>query len=64
MNIDFESHHYHQFFQVKPGGELVCKMARGVKIVADIPIDEAEGQDWDLIVSASDSCRRVPLFVR
>ena len=42
MNIDFESHHYHQFFQVKPGGELVCKMARGVKIVADIPIDEAE----------------------
>lgn len=34
---------------VKRDGDLVCKMARGVKIVADIPIDEAEGQDWDLI---------------
>ncbi|KAL7528605.1 hypothetical protein ACHAWF_002623 [Thalassiosira exigua] len=34
---------------VKPGGELVCKMSRGVKMVADIPIDEAAGQEWDLV---------------
>jgi hypothetical protein len=37
---------------VKPGGELVCKMSRGVKMVADIPIDEAVGQSWDLVVSS------------
>jgi hypothetical protein len=36
---------------VKPGGELVCKMSRGVKMVADIPIEEAVGQSWDLVVS-------------
>jgi 4-methyl-5(b-hydroxyethyl)-thiazole monophosphate biosynthesis len=35
---------------VKPGGDLVCKMSRGVKMVADIPIDEAVGQSWDLVV--------------
>mmetsp|Transcript_12410 Transcript_12410/g.26403 ORF Transcript_12410/g.26403 Transcript_12410/m.26403 type:complete len:238 (+) Transcript_12410:112-825(+) len=34
---------------VKPGGELVCKMSRGVKMVADIPIDDATGQEWDLV---------------
>eukprot|EP00970_Alexandrium_tamarense_P004967 scaffold808_cov196-Alexandrium_tamarense.AAC.104 len=34
---------------VKPGGELVCKMSRGVKMVADISIDEAVGQEWDLV---------------
>ena len=34
---------------VKPGGELVCKMSRGLKFVADISIDEAIGQEWDLL---------------
>lgn len=34
---------------VKPGGELVCKMSRGVKMMADIPIQEAIGQEWDLV---------------
>ena len=34
---------------VKPGGELVCKMSRGVKMLADIPIEEAAGQEWDLV---------------
>ena len=37
---------------VKPGGDLVCKMSRGVKMVADIRIDEAVGQSWDLVVSS------------
>eukprot|EP00584_Thalassiosira_punctigera_P008404 CAMPEP_0172530522 /NCGR_PEP_ID=MMETSP1067-20121228/4235_1 /TAXON_ID=265564 ORGANISM="Thalassiosira punctigera, Strain Tpunct2005C2" /NCGR_SAMPLE_ID=MMETSP1067 /ASSEMBLY_ACC=CAM_ASM_000444 /LENGTH=187 /DNA_ID=CAMNT_0013314747 /DNA_START=252 /DNA_END=815 /DNA_ORIENTATION=+ len=34
---------------VKPDGELVCKMSRGVKMIADIPIDDATGQEWDLV---------------
>lgn len=34
---------------VKPGGELVCKMSRGIKVMADITIDEATGQTWDLV---------------
>ena len=34
---------------VKPDGELVCKMSRGVKMLADIPIAEAAGQSWDLV---------------
>mmetsp|Transcript_7234 Transcript_7234/g.14842 ORF Transcript_7234/g.14842 Transcript_7234/m.14842 type:complete len:245 (+) Transcript_7234:46-780(+) len=34
---------------VKTGGELVCKMSRGIKVVADISIEEATGQEWDLI---------------
>jgi protein deglycase len=34
---------------VKPGGELVCKMSRGLKVVADVSIDEAVNQSWDLI---------------
>mmetsp|Transcript_24889 Transcript_24889/g.37915 ORF Transcript_24889/g.37915 Transcript_24889/m.37915 type:complete len:232 (-) Transcript_24889:138-833(-) len=34
---------------VKADGELVCKMSRGVKMVADIPIDDATEQDWDLV---------------
>ncbi|KAL9190845.1 hypothetical protein ACHAXT_000551 [Thalassiosira profunda] len=34
---------------VKSGGELVCKMSRGVKMMADIPIDDATGQEWDLV---------------
>jgi len=34
---------------VKADGELVCKMSRGVKMVADITIDDATGQDWDLV---------------
>jgi len=35
---------------VKADGELVCKMSRGVKMVADIPIEDATEQDWDLVV--------------
>ncbi|KAL7443003.1 hypothetical protein ACHAXH_008885 [Discostella pseudostelligera] len=34
---------------VKPDGDLVCKMSRGVKIMADISIDQAAGQSWDLV---------------
>jgi 4-methyl-5(b-hydroxyethyl)-thiazole monophosphate biosynthesis len=34
---------------VKPGGELVCKMSRGLKVMADVSIDEAVGQEWDLV---------------
>ena len=34
---------------VKPDGELVCKMSRGIKVMADITIDEATGQNWDLV---------------
>ena len=35
---------------VKPGGELVCKMSRGLKVMADVSIDEAVKQsNWDLI---------------
>ena len=34
---------------VKPDGELVCKMSRGIKVMADITIDEATGQTWDLV---------------
>lgn len=35
---------------VKPDGELMCKMSRGVKMVADITIEEAAKKEWDLIV--------------
>jgi len=38
---------------VKPGGELLCKMSRGVKMVADVTIDEAASQSWDLVVRFS-----------
>jgi 4-methyl-5(b-hydroxyethyl)-thiazole monophosphate biosynthesis len=34
---------------VMPGGELVCKMSRGLKIMADTTIEEASKEDWDLI---------------
>lgn len=34
---------------VKPDGELLCKMSRGLKIMADISIEEAAKQSWDLI---------------
>merc|ERR1711862_236132 len=34
---------------VKPNGDLKCKMSRGINIVADITIDEACKQEWDLI---------------
>jgi len=33
---------------VKPGN-LVCRMSRGIRIVADISIEEACNQEWDLI---------------
>ena len=33
----------------KPDGGLVCKMSQGLKIMADITIEEASKEDWDLI---------------
>lgn len=34
---------------VKPDGELVCKMSRGIKFMADTTIDAAVKEEWDLI---------------
>jgi len=34
---------------VKPDGDLVCKMSRGIKVMADVTIEEAAKHDWDLI---------------
>jgi len=34
---------------VKPDGDLVCKMSRGIKFVADTSIDEAVKEEWDLV---------------
>ena len=34
---------------VMPGGELVCKMSRGIKVMADVSIEEAAKESWDLI---------------
>ena len=34
---------------VKPDGDLLCKMSRGLKVMADVTIEEAAKQDWDLI---------------
>lgn len=34
---------------VKQDGDLVCKMSRGIKIMADVSIDEAAKQEWDCI---------------
>jgi len=34
---------------VKSDGELVCKMSRGIKFMADVTIDEAAKEEWDLI---------------
>ena len=34
---------------VKPDGELVCKMSRGIKFMADTTIDAAAKGEWDLI---------------
>lgn len=31
------------------GGELVCKMSRNIKIMADVTIEDAAKEDWDLI---------------
>ena len=33
-----------------PGGELLCKMSRGIKIMADMTIEEAAKEEFDLIV--------------
>lgn len=30
-------------------GELVCKMSRGIKFMADITIDDAAKEEWDLV---------------
>ena len=35
---------------VKPDGDLVCKMSRGIKVMADMTIDEASKDDYDLVV--------------
>lgn len=34
---------------VKSDGELICKMSRGLKVCADITIEEASKQDWECI---------------
>lgn len=34
---------------VKPDGELKCKMSRGIHVMADISIEEAVDQEWDLV---------------
>jgi hypothetical protein len=31
-------------------GELVCKMSRGIKVMADTSIEEAAKVEWDLVV--------------
>jgi len=36
-------------FPVKQDGDLVCRMSRGIKIMADVSIDEAAKQEWDCI---------------
>ena len=33
----------------QPGGNLLCKMSRGLKIMADVTMDEAAKEEWDLI---------------
>jgi len=35
---------------VMPEGQLVCKMSRGIKIVADMSIEDAAKEDFDLVV--------------
>lgn len=35
---------------VMAGGELVCKMSRGIKFMADATIEEAAKEEWDLVV--------------
>lgn len=35
---------------VMPEGQLVCKMSRGIKIIADISIEDAEKEEFDLVV--------------
>jgi len=34
---------------VKPDGDLVCKMSRGIKIMADVTIEDATKEEWDII---------------
>lgn len=34
---------------VMPDGRLQCKMARGLKVVADLPIAACVGREWDAI---------------
>jgi len=34
---------------IQPHGNLVCKMSRGLKIMADISIEDAAKEEWDLI---------------
>ena len=35
---------------VKPDGELVCKMSRGIKFLADTTIEEAASREFDAVV--------------
>jgi hypothetical protein len=35
---------------VMPGGELLCKMSRGIKVVADMTIEDAAKTEYDLVV--------------
>jgi 4-methyl-5(b-hydroxyethyl)-thiazole monophosphate biosynthesis len=35
---------------VKPGGDLLCTMSRGIKIMADVSIDDAAKEEYDLVV--------------
>jgi 4-methyl-5(b-hydroxyethyl)-thiazole monophosphate biosynthesis len=30
-------------------GELVCKMSRGIKVIADTTIEDAAKEEWDLV---------------
>lgn len=30
-------------------GELVCKMSRGIKVMADVSIEDAAKDEWDMI---------------
>lgn len=34
---------------VMPGGRLACAMSRGITVVADVGIDEAASQEWDMV---------------
>jgi hypothetical protein len=48
-------------------GELVCKMSRGIKVMADTSIEEAAKDEWDLVVlpgGTSVLCEDVTLLRR
>lgn len=54
---------------VKPDGDLKCKMSRGINILADVTIDEACKQEWDLIalpggMPGAEHLRDCPALIR